>query len=253
MSENASRLAMGGNNPPPFADLLREGHKALLDNVDLWLGSAGRAPPAVADDIACTNFGLIIIELNKLSKLLDAAHTNEKTPYLERCRDCDTVFITQMRRIAETKKTLEGRQAAYLTKKEADRKRKAAAEAEAAREAEAQAMRDAEREMDKGNFETAEEGMAKASEAAQTAAVAERVAEAKPADLVRTYGTSGNVVSSQAKWVGVIDKRDDIDLNQLKAQFSDTDIQKAVNAFVKLGGRSLKGVTITEERKAVNR
>lgn len=246
------RLAMNANKPP-LADLLRDANRALLEETAEWLASAARAPSLVVDDTALTNFGLIVKNLSTLSKKLDAAHTTEKAPYLEGSRACDEVFLTLTKRIAEAKKLLEARQTIYLTAKEAARKRQAAAEAEAARETERQAMRDAEREMDKGNFETAEEGMALASEAAQTAAVAERVLDAKPADLVRTYGTGGNVVSAQGKWVGVIDNRANMDLNELKSQFSDADIQKAVNAFVRLGGRSLKGVTITEERKAVNR
>lgn len=253
MSEtDTARLAMGSNKPP-LIELLREANKALLDNVALWLGSADRAPVAVSDDAALGNFGLIIVELGKLGKKLEAAHTTEKAPYLEGGRDCDTVFLTLIKQIAVTKKTLEMRQSVYLVAKENEKKRKAAAEAQAARDAEAQAMRDAEREMDKGNFETAEEGMAQATQAAETAVQAERVMDAKPADLVRTYGSGGNVVSSQAVWVGIIDKRADMDLNELKAQFSDADLQKAVNAFVRLGGRSLKGVTIQENRKAVNR
>lgn len=253
MSETDTvRMAMGGNKPP-LIELLREANKDLLANVALWLGSAGRAPVAVIDDAALGNFGVIILELGKLGKKLEVAHTTEKAPYLEGGRDCDTVFLTLIKEIAVTKKTLESRQSVYLVAKENEKKRKAAMEAQAAREAEAQAMRDAEREMDKGNFETAETGMTQATQAAETAVQAERVMDAKPADLVRTYGTGGNVVSSQAVWVGTINKRSDMDLNELKAQFSDADLQKAVNAFVRLGGRSLKGVTIQENRKAVNR
>jgi hypothetical protein len=70
-----------------------------------------------------------------------------------------------------------------------------------------------------------------------------------------SYGSRGGL---STRWVGVITDRDQLDLNALRPYFSNDDLQKALNGFVKANckgqtGATLRGADIKEQTSAVVR
>jgi hypothetical protein len=242
-----------GHNKPPIPELLKEAYADLVKNVETWLAGAGRAPATVEDDMALANFATIVSKLTKYAGEVEKARKDEKQPYLDGGREIDAFFSVFTDKIATAKTVLERRQKAYAQKKLADER---ARQAEIARAAEREAtdkLRQAEHLQDKGDFETSGQVLNEAVQAQAAANTAAKIAVAPPAEIVRARATSGALASARTVWIGTVENFDEIDLNQLKAQFSKEAIQKAVDAFVRLGGRQLKGVKIEEDLKMVNR
>lgn len=242
-----------GANQPPLADMLGEAYLDLLTEFNAWFGSASRAPATVENDTDLTNFGTIITKLRSVRSKAKKAHEIEKAPFLENGRIVDKWFNNIVAQCETAELTLARRQSGYLKKKEDDA-RKAAESAAAAAALEAAAkLREAERLMDTGDFETAQAAIDLSAAAETTAKEATKTAEAKPADLVRTYASSGTVVSSQAVWRHTIVDKAKIPLDLLRPFIADSDLDKYIKAFVRNGGRQLAGVTIEEDRKPINR
>lgn len=252
MIQDNARLAIGGNKPP-LNDLLTETHKTLLSDFNRWTGSADRAPAVIDDDDITTFVGVIVVALRKIIARANEAHKEEKAPYLENGRLVDAFFLEGIvKRGQEKIKELERRQSAYGKAKEAKVKEVARLAEEAAR-AEAEAlMAQARHAEDHGEIASASEFLGQAAVAETVANKAAETVIAKPKDVATVRG-GGVTVSSRAIWVGTIESLDEIDLNELRAVIGRDDIERYIKAFVRLGGRKLKGVRIEEDRKAQNR
>lgn len=250
-----SRTAIGGNNPP-LPELLSEQYKELLADAETLLGSAARAPVKIEDDDVLGKVGRLVVKLRDIKSRAKTAHKIEKDPHLTAGRQVDAFFNPMMAdngRLDSAIKGLERNQGVYIRAKE-DAIRKAERERAAEAEAAAQALlRTAERAEDRGDIDGAREALDQAAVADTAAQAATMKAEAKPADVVRTYTSTGNVVSSQEKWDFEILNRAEIPLDVIRSWLPSDAIEKAVRAYVKSGGRELKGVRIYEDRKVVNR
>lgn len=249
---DTKRLAIGGNKPP-LNELLTEIHKGLLSDFNRWFGSAERAPSTIDDDETTANIGRIVVELRKIASRAQTAHKEEKAPYLENGRVVDAFFLAGIvQKIAETNAKLEKRQTVYAKAKETKAKEEARIAAEKA-QAEADAlMAQARHAEDHGEIEAASELLSKAAVEEDTATRAAEIVTAKPQDVAKVRG-NGITVSSKVVWVGTIENLDAMDLNELKSVIGRDDIERYTKAFVRLGGRTLKGVKIEEDRKANNR
>lgn len=252
MSETLARHGMGGNTPP-LTELLTEQYADLLRDAEELVASAGRAPRIVADDDTLGKFGKLVVQIRNVTRRVEAAHKTEKEPYLSGGRAVDGFFKAIIARMAEAAAGLERVQSAYVAAKEVkirQEQREAEELARAETEARLQAAQQAQASGDEAG---AKRALASAVEAEAVADNAAALAEARPADLVRTYATSGNVVSSQERWEFEITSRAEIPLEAIRAFIRPAEIESAVKAFVKAGGRELKGVRIYETRKVLNR
>jgi hypothetical protein len=96
-----------------------------------------------------------------------------------------------------------------------------------------------------------------AEQAAETAradlARAEQAATVKAAELSQTRGEYGSLSSLRTVWTFDGLDRDGIDLEALRQHFPSDGLEKAVRAFIKAGGRDLRGVRIFEATTAVVR
>ena len=83
----------------------------------------------------------------------------------------------------------------------------------------------------------------------------EALAGASSADLARTRGFEGSLSTVRTSLVGIISSREELDLETLRPYFRDSDLQFAVDQFVKTYGqtKTIKGVTVIEDAKAVVR
>ena len=85
------------------------------------------------------------------------------------------------------------------------------------------------------------------------ACAVEAGANAKPAELVRTYSSGGSVSTLKKEWTFAVESREAIPLDTLRPYLAADAVDKAIRAFVKAGGRQLAGVKIYEAPKAMVR
>lgn len=252
MNALPERFGIGGNNPP-ITELLTAEYKALSERVGAVIESAGRAPEVIEDDEVAGRFGDLIKILTKVGNDAEAARKTEKQPYLDAGRDVDGFFTGMTSKIEAWKKTLLARSTTYLHKKEVQERAALEAAAKKAADESAAAMAEAERAQDSGDTDTALELLAEASAAETAAAVAAVEAKAKPADLVRTHGAGGSVLTLKKEWTFSVEDRALIPLEKLRPYLAAAAVDKAIKDFIKAGNRELAGVRIFEQPKAIGR
>lgn len=272
-----------GHNLPPEADPLEqrrqnmhddfgERYAVLLASRDRVLEELEAIPTEIEDDETAGKVSDWIKKNAAYLKDAEAARVKEKEPYLEGGRLVDGFFAQITERLRKAKRTVQDRLTQYQRRraeeerrrreeeariarqKEEEERRKAeeARMAAAAAEAEAEERRKAaqkESEAEKVMSEHAEQQMAKADTAealadqhAGDAVKAEKSARAKSADVSRTRGDFGAVASLRERWTFEI--TGEVDLEALRPYFREADIDHAVRAFVRQGGRKLEGVRI---------
>jgi hypothetical protein len=77
----------------------------------------------------------------------------------------------------------------------------------------------------------------------------ERMAQAKPAELSRTRGEYGSVASLRTVWEFSDLDRDNLDLAALRPYLPQAALEQAVRAYIRAGGRTLRGVHIYSSTK----
>lgn len=254
--------AIGANRPPePMIETLeqrlRRENKKTFEEIELWLGSGERAPEKCESDETFQNLGKIcakLVHFQSKKGPLETVREREKAPILADGRIIDTLFNGFKQRCEALQAKLEARQKPWSRKKETEARAQAEAAAQAA-EAEAEAARKAaEKAQDRGDFDGAAELLGEASRAAAVASEATVIAEAKPADLVRTYSSGGGtVISAQPKWETELQDRSKIVWSELAPYLGDDVLLKAAKAAVRGGIRNLSGFRIWDDRKMVNR
>ena len=251
------------NNPPPdllVGDALRD--KLAGENGDLirrrddLLAAAGRIPAIDSDDIA-GRVSDYIKQLTALTKAAESKRTDAKEPYLEGGRNIDGFFKGITDPVARTKTAIERRLTDYLREKEARARREREEQERLAREAAETAHREAEARARALADEQSLQAAIAAEKAAETASAdlvkAAQAAAVKPAELSRTRGDYGAVSSLRTQWVFEGIDRAEIDLEALRFHIPADGLEKAVRAFIKAGGRELRGTRIFETTAATVR
>lgn len=260
------QLAVQTTDLDLLATLLQTSARLLTDRRDDLLRDEAELP-AVESEEAVREVGDYLKLIRSAIKTADGRRVELKEPYLLCGRHVDGFF----KGITEPLEALDRR---TLSKLDAYQQRKLAAERrardeEAARQREearqarleadqlAAAAAAAETRSPGGTtatrlFENASLELDRAEIADQAAIVAQQAAEAKPADLVRTRGTFGSVVTMQQRWVGEIQDRETLDLEALRPFLKHEDLQRALNAYVKVhqDRKPLRGALI--EQRAVS-
>ncbi len=246
---------IGGNNPPSdeqaFLSELAGRHNPLLERLQELTDAAGRVPETVEDAETAGKLADFIKQLTAHEKRADKARTDEKAPYLERGRWVDGFFkTTVVVGIADIKKTMTGRLTVYQ-RKEAEKERQRREEEERRQREEAErARREAEEKAATAQTEEDLEDAVQAEEAADAAQAeaerAERAAQTGAADMSRQHSEAGTVASLRTMVKCTAWSRPELELNALRIYFADADIEKAIRAFIRDGGRELRGATIEE-------
>lgn len=251
------------NNPPAdllTGDALREKllaeHAALLERRDELLAAAERVPPITDDDVA-GKVSDYIKQLTALTKTAETHRTSTKEPYLEGGRNVDGFFKTITDPVAKTKDAVQKKLTVYLREKEELARQARLAEERAAREAAERARREAEDKAraaaDAAALDAAIEAEKQAEMAAADLAKAAAAAEVKAAELSRTRGEYGSMASLRTQWVFDEIDRTTIDLEALRPYLPTESLNTAVRAFIKAGGRELRGTRIYETTVAAVR
>lgn len=249
-----ARLGPKGNRPPSDIEILRERlaeqSAALLRRRDELLGSVARVPAAVTDEETSGKVADLVKLMMACHKAAEGTRIAEKEPFLASGRAVDAFFKAVTEPLEAAKKLIESRLTTYQRKKAEDERR--AREAEAARvAAEAERLRVAAEAAaaaisTPADLDSAVTAEALAEEAAADTVQAAREAAAKPAELSRTRGDLGAVASLRTYWDFADLDREKLDLSRLRPYIAVADLEKAVRAYIRAGGRELAGVRIFE-------
>lgn len=257
-------LASLGHNKGPEDELslliddLTERNRPIIDRAAELIESADRAPMICADEATAGKLADLVKLLNASRKALDGQRAAEKEPYRKKGDAVHGFFITIMDRIDAKVTAIKKPLGDYL-KLKADAERRAADEAAKLAREEAQRLAEQAQKHEQAHQpQEAAAALDGAVLAEQNAAEAQKVAQAKPADLASTRGSYGSRGGLSTRWVGAVESRADLDLEALRPYFGADDLQKAVNAFVKANckgetGATLKGVKIEQQTSAVVR
>ena len=250
--------AIGHNQGPQddgeaLRERLAEQHAALKRRAGDLVAAEARMPE-IADDASAGKAGDFIKQLAAAAKAADSARVAEKEPFLAGGRTVDGWFAKLKEPLDQVKRRVETKLSAYLRAK-ADRERREREEqariaAEEAKRKEAEALAAASLPVSQAF------GDAKVDQAIQAQAdamEAAKAAEAKPADMARTRGDMGAVATLRQEWTFDGLDRDQIDLEALRPHLPIDGIEKAVRAYIKSGGRSIRGARIFQNSTAVVR
>lgn len=251
------------NNPPPDLLLGEALHERLRDqNTDLLkrrdeLLAAGARVPIIKDDDIAGKVSDFVKQLTALAKTAESKRTDAKEPYLDGGRSVDGFFKAIAEPVTKLKTSVERNLTTYLREK-ADRERREREEQERiARDASDKARREAEERAAALASEKDLPAALEAEQAANTAAAdlvkAEQAADVKAAELSRTRGEYGAMSSLRTSWTFDQIDRTTLDLETLRQHLPSDGLEKAVRAFIKAGGRELRGTRIFETTAAVVR
>ena len=252
---------MGDNNPPDDITILRERMEDeaahLISRRDELIGAVERAPVDIEDDETSGKVADLIKLIMACHKSAEAQRVASKEPFLESGRAVDGFFKRITEPLERAKKQVEHRLTLYQRRKaEEERRRREeearlqAEEAERQRIAAEQAAADLRTDDDLAAAISAE---TLSRQAEIDAEKARQAALAKPAELSRSRGELGAVASLRTEWTGEIVSREEIDLSALRPHIPLDALEKAVRAYVRAGGRDLKGAKIYERTVSVVR
>lgn len=213
--------AIGHNRPDPLEalrDELAVRNKPWLDRVRELLEDSTNVPASVTD----ANVENVQDFVKSVKACVAEGDKNlrpkEKEPYLSAGRTVDGFFATLIGDLHKMLSPIEVRLTSYL-KAKADREK---------------LERDALAAMD-------------------SSPPSPTTREPSRAELSRSRGAYGSVASLRSMWTFRDLKRETLDLEKLRPYIPAPALETAVRAYIKAGGRSLKGVEIVVDEKAVVR
>jgi regulator of protease activity HflC (stomatin/prohibitin superfamily) len=261
---DALESLIGDNRPPrdlltgdALQEQLRDEHLPVIMRKDQLLEAYNRMPGEITDAATAGKAADFIKQITACIKAADSARVGAKEPYLEGGRAVDGFFKAVTNPLDYTKQLVNRRLTVWQQRVEAEERARRMEEERLAREAaeakrrEAEAAAQAARDARALDDAILREAAAKQAEA--DAAKAAAAAAAKPAELSRTRGEYGSLASLRTDWVFDNLDRDALDLEALRQHFPSDGLEKAVRAFIKAGGRDLRGVRIFETTTAVVR
>ena len=236
--------------PEAMREFIAEDIHSLLARRDELLGSASRAPATVTDDEMAGKIADLVKLIAACIKNAEADRVSRKEPFLEGGRVVDAVLRGVTEPLTKAKADIERRLTLYQREKaDAERRRREEIARQEREEAERQSRafeEAAAKAQTQADLDQAIEAEALAKQQAADAIEARKAAEAKPADLSRSRSDMGAVASLHRFWDMDALDRETIDLETLRPFIPLDAIEKAVRAFVKSGGRELRGVKIFE-------
>lgn len=238
---------IGHNAPPSPIEELRT--ELELETVKLrarrddLLAGADRLPEAIEDEDTAGRVTEFVRLVNACAKAAEDERKRRKEPFLEMGRAVDGFFRAITDPLASAADKGKRLLTAYQRRKAEEERRR---REEEARKAAEEAARIA------AEMQSAED-LDAAIAREQQAKEAEKAAAAKAAEMSRTRGDYGAVASLRTVWVGEIVNRDQLDLEALRPHLATDALQRAVNAFVRAGGRQLRGAKIYEQSQTVVR
>lgn len=239
--------------PEVIAEFLAESYQGDVQRANDLTEAFARVPDKIEDEEMNKRAADFAKKIAAHVKVLKGDHSNEKAPYLNGGRAVDGFFKGLIDTLEQCKAKVETRQTQFARAKADAERRRREEEARLARE---QAEREAQEALDRAAAMPAKQADAALSDAIEAQTHAETLAgaaQANAAELSRTRTDNGVVSSLKTQWKGELTDRASLDLDKLRPYLPLDAIDKAINAFVRAGGRELSGANIFEDMKVVNR
>lgn len=237
---------MGHNNPPSdmeiVAERLSDREKELRSKMNFI-----EAPETIADEQEAGRITDAIKGAKGFVKQVADIHESVKKPYLE----CGRAVDAWKKRLENELNAVIDNYAkplnAFLEKRAKEERERQIEAARIERERAEALAAEAQAHAEAGIDDTANELLdAAISSEIMADRMEDKVYTATPSQLAKTRSITGASASQRLVWVGEIKNISAIDLNKLRAYFTTEAIQKAINAFIRDGGRDLGGVTIEQ-------
>lgn len=270
MSDTAT-ATIGDNRPPAEEDPLRarlhEQQADLMRRRDELLAASTRVPDAIETEEEAQRAADFVKQITAAIKAAEGRRVAEKEPFLVSSRTVDGFFKGITEPLDRVKPGILQKLTAFQRRKEQEERRRREEEERRAREEqrrrEAEAA-EAQRKLDEAA--EAERLAAAPAEAEDTSRALDRAittdalarqaegdvhraakeADAKPAELSRTRGGYGGVASLRTFMDFKDFNRATLDIEALREHIPLAALEQAVRAYIKAGGRELRGVTIFE-------
>jgi DNA-binding protein H-NS len=243
------------NNPPSDAEILfenlRERNKDLLDRAAKLFEAEGRLPQ-VSDDETAGKVTDFIKMVNNCNKLVDGARVTEKEPFLRGGKTVDEffkIFSTGLTGLAARAK---GNLDSFMQRKHLEEQKRLKEEADRKRQ-EAEALAAIAAQTAAVSQELGDIALDNAIQTENAANIIDMQANAKSGLVTPMRSESGASASMRVSWVVEIDSLNDVDLESLRLYLSPDDVLKAARAYVRAGGRDLKGARIYQKTETVVR
>lgn len=246
---------IGGNNPPSdqqvFLTELETRNAAIVSRRNALVEADKRAPKTIKNAEEAKKASDYIKQLIAHQNAADKARKDEKAPYLERGKWTDSFFKgPAVKGIAEIKTRMTDRLTVYQQAEVAKERARRAEEERQRREEAERARREAEEKAQAAQTEEDLNAAVQAEEEAQARAAeaerAERAAQAAASDLSRQHSGAGTVASLRTTWKCEGFDPATVDLGALRHHLSRDCIEKAIRAYIRAGGRELRGAKIEE-------
>ncbi len=241
---------VGHNMPPSDIEIVTErlAQKSTAIGTQLAQLKKTPVPSVIEDERLAGEITETIKQIGVIKKEVGDIHKNTKAPYLECGKAVDAWKNGKEAEIDLLRADYAKPLTAYLDKRAAEERARQIEQARIERERAEALAREAELTAKAGIAETADELLDAAISAEATAnRIEDNAYTAKPTQLAKARSIYGSSAGQRLVWVGVITNISALDLNKLRQNFADDDIQKAINRFIAAGGRELDGVEIKQQ------
>lgn len=253
MSTNNTPTLYVGHNKMPLSELLPIATAVFQPDVDGIAARANAAPRVITGPADMDAAASLVKDSKALFKKVETARKEMKQPFLDGGKLVDGHYGALTERLDRIATTFQKAADAYTAQQlELERQRRLA-EAERIRQEEAAAREMAEAAEEAGKVPMAETMAHMADAAGYEARQLEQEATGSAADLVRTVTSSGVLTSAKTPWVHEITDIGEVDLNALRPYLKQDAIDAAIRLAIRQGVRSIRGVRIFQDVKAVIR
>ena len=245
----------GHNMPPTELEIVKQRLADEERSIRASLANVNKdpLPETVENDVVAGQVTERIKNLRNIVSGIEKAHKLVKAPYFECGKAVDAWKNGMEAEIEALRKLAEKPLSAFLTKKAAEER---ARQLEVARQQREEAEKLAAEAAAHQAANITDVAVELLDAAVESEAVANRIEQnityARPSDLAKSRSVHGSTSSQKMAWVARIVSLRGINLEVLRPYLSEEAIQKALNAFVKNGGRECGGASITQEITGLN-
>lgn len=244
------------NNPPSDLEYLKDNLELryihILQEADKYIKIAEHIPAVFTEENEAEYVTDFIKKVDDVAKRLEKSRKEEKDPFLRQGQFVDDFFNTLRFNLGISEKKNTNSVIERAKRPLSDWLQRKANEERLRREAEADLLR-------KESNEAVKEVAAAVAEEAPAAAISDamdhavtmnqvsRIAEERAVAPIASVSTGAlGSAALKTKWIGTIKDIENLDLAKLRPYISLNELQKAVDKYVKAGGRNCDGAEIQE-------
>lgn len=237
---------IGHNSQLVDPALLAQDHAKTLARVEALAQAAGRIPDDPNDEEA-QGLADFKKQITTCESAIEEARKQAKEPYFRAGQFVDTFFKAPINVLADAKLQVNRSLKVYMDRKDKEEKDRRAAE-ELRLKAEAETRAKAAAVLAENNMPDQADALLDQAIQSETEAQQYSAAIQSNPNPTKVRGVTGATVSYQTRIVGEIVNRHELDLEALRPYLPLAALQTALNAYIKAGGKTLRGANIKEEK-----